>query len=211
MLHDAPSQSRRVEREEKKLKEAEDIYNYTAHARELLEAGANERDFEQIKEKLRAISTLTDSRCYASEEFAEAARVSNSLLVEACISELEEMECLIHGAMEDIAEALTEPKPVVDRGHTPTEEELRDIYREKHTNVSDKDYNADNQDLLDMLIPVVRATKEGHDIHTMTVGENGTLVVSRYNRNPVTLASLPLKEKNGLSFVREVVEAILQM
>ena len=42
------------------------------------------------------------------------------------------------------------------QAHTPTEEELRDIYREKRTNVTEPE---DKQHILDLLVPALQATR----------------------------------------------------
>ena len=121
------------------MKDANEIYNSAWHARELLGVGAKEEDFRQIEEKLHAIVTLTEcAEKNEDERLARAARLAGGLLAGACIYELKEMQVLIDGAISDLDDALAEPEPVVDHGHAPTEEELRDLYREKHTNIPDE-------------------------------------------------------------------------
>ena len=44
------------------------------------------------------------------------------------------------------------------QAHTPTEEELRDIYREKRTNVKTQEPE-DKQHILDLLLPALQATR----------------------------------------------------
>ena len=67
-----------------------------------------------------------------------------------------DVSTVIYGIAYEAEEGLAVPE--AEEGHMPTEEELRDIYRDKHTNISEHE---EKQKILDLLLPAIQATRAG--------------------------------------------------
>ena len=102
--------------------------------------------------------------------------------------------------IESIAEeTLDAPMPA----HTPTEEELRDIYSEKHTNAPILE---DKQLILDLLLPALKATRCLEDLTALSYDANTESVDAFFASGGIKRINVACD--SGIAMIRDVLRGI---
>lgn len=109
---------------------------------------------------------------------------------------------VINSIRDAVDEGLQEPETV--EGHMPTEEELRDIYRDKHTNVSEHE---EKQKILDLLLPAVQQTRAGEDVKDLIIGSLHKTVEIYFNTGATKTVNVECD--SGIAMIFDVCGALM--
>ena len=113
-----------------------------------------------------------------------------------------DVSTVIYGIACEAEEGLAAPE--AEEGHMPTEEELRDLYRDKHTNVSEHE---EKQKILDLLLPAIQATRAGADVKTLVIGNLHRSVDIYYRTGAVKPVNV--EADSGIAMIIDVCRALM--
>lgn len=113
-----------------------------------------------------------------------------------------DVSTVIYGIAHEAEEGLAVPE--AEEGHMPTEEELRDLYRDKHTNVSEHE---EKQKILDLLLPAIQATRAGADVKTLVIGISHRSVDIYYRTGAVKPVNV--EADSGIAMIIDVCRALM--
>ena len=139
--------------------------------------GEIRRTFLKTRININAVSDLMDAKDEVSHNKKESIDYAVMTLLEIISSQNDDLDNLITIAEKFSEEGLSEPE--AEKGHWPTEEELRDIYREKHTDVvvvPPKELD-NHQAILDKLYFTVRETRAGADVTNIRIKKPGRATI----------------------------------
>ena len=94
--------------------------------------------------------------------------------------------------------------PEAEEGHMPTEEELRDLYRDKHTNISEHE---EKQQILDLLLPAVQATRAGADVRSLIIGNLHKSVDIYFRTGAVKQVNV--ESDSGIAMIIDICRALM--
>lgn len=121
------------------------------------------------------------------------------------VEKMEDMDSTIAKAAEIAADGLKEPE--AEKGHRPTEDELRDIYREKHTNVYQVPEGIESKDeILEKLFPAIQATRAGAHVSCITNNGNGSATIyfaTGYAKN------VNIECDSGIAMIIDICRALM--
>ena len=157
------------------MKEAKEIYRALEEAHDLIkeakricmDAGA---DIEAVNILMDTKEEISTAKARGAIDYA-IAQISG-----VAVEKMEDMDSIITRAGTVAEDGLAEPE--AEKGHRPTEEELRDIHR-----VSNDlhDYlimeRENKQEILSELLPAIRATRAGVDVTKITDNRNGSATI----------------------------------
>lgn len=113
-----------------------------------------------------------------------------------------DVNTVINAIQDETGEALRTPE--AEQGHMPTEEELRDLYRDKHTNVSEHE---EKQKILDVLLPAVQATRAGAEVKSLIIGNLHKSVDIYFQTGAVK--SVNVEADSGIAMIVDVCRALM--
>lgn len=157
------------------MKEAKEIYKALEEAYDLIkEAG---RICTDAGADIEAVNLLMDTKEEASTAKARGAiDYAISQISGIAVEKMEDMDSNIARAGTVAEDGLEEPE--AEKGHRPTEEELRDIHRvsnELHDYLVMEMEN--KQEILSKMLPAIRATRAGVDVAKITDNRNGSATI----------------------------------
>lgn len=94
--------------------------------------------------------------------------------------------------------------PEAEEGHMPTEEELRDLYRDKHTNISKHE---EKQKILDLLLPAIQTTRAGADVKSLVIGNLHRSVDIYFRTRAVKPVNV--EADSGIAMIVDVCRALM--
>ena len=93
--------------------------------------------------------------------------------------------------------------------HAPTEEELRDIYREKSTNAAEKPAEEDKDQIIGILFHVLRMTRAGEDIKSMRRTKSGLSETAEIKYESGWTKYVDITADSGIAMIIDICKAIM--
>lgn len=184
------------------MKRAEEIYKALEKTMEfVVEAGKACIGVNVDAEAVRDLADSRDEVCSSNGRYAidYAIKQISSVAVE----KVSDVDCLINKAIEAAEDGLAEPE--AEKGHRPTEAELRDIHRVETYEVPPEE-NENPQAILDKLYFAVKETRAGADVTNITFTKPGEAVICFY-----TGASkrVNIECDSGIAMIVDVCRALM--
>ena len=175
---------------------------------------------EDIKEKI----TKTGPSIAAAQENAESAGQLGELIgqvpqkydtaiarsIRICLNIADEHLGDIDAVCDKVRQAAEDA--LVDTSalpHAPTEEELRDIYREKSTNAAEKPAEEDKDQIVAMLFHALRMTRAGEDIKSMRRTKSGLSETAEIKYESGWTKYVDVTADSGIAMIIDICKAIM--
>lgn len=155
------------------MKKAQEIYKALEKTMEfIVEAG---KSCIGLNTDVEAVRDLADSRDEVGSSNGRYA-IDHAIkqISSVAAEKVSDVDCLINKAIEIAEDGLAEPK--VEKGHRPTEEELRDIHREDTYEVMPES-NENRQAILDKLLYAVLETRAGKGVTFISATSKGEATI----------------------------------
>ena len=187
------------------MKTAKEIYEALEKVDKKL--GEIRRTFLNTSININAVSDLMEAKDEVSSTYKKESIDYAVLTLLKIVSEQnDDLDGLITAAGKFSEEGLSEPE--AEKGHWPTEEELRDIYREKHTNVVlvEPEGGENHQAILDKIYFAVRETRAGEDVTNLKIEKPGvaTIYFATGARKDVNIEC-----DSGIAMIMDVCKALM--
>lgn len=184
------------------MKRAEEIYKALEKTMEfVVEAGKACIGVNTDAEAVRDLADSRDEVCSSNGRYAidYAIKQISSVAVE----KVSDVDCLINKAIEAAEDGLAEPE--AEKGHRPTEAELRDIHRvETYDVMPEKDEHL--QAILDKLYFAVKETRAGEDVTNITVTKPGEATIYFYTG---ASKQVNIECDSGIAMIIDVCKALM--
>ena len=157
------------------MKEAKEIYRALEEAHDMIKEA--ERICMDAGADIEAVNILMDTKEEISTAKARGAiDYAIAQISGVAVEKMEDMDSIITRAGTVAEDGLAEPE--AEKGHRPTEEELRDLHRVTNelNDLLNKELE-NKQEILDMLLPAIRATRAGADVGKITDNRNGSATI----------------------------------
>lgn len=186
------------------MKTAEEIYKALEEAYDLIkEAGKICMD---AGADIESVNLLIDSKKEVSTAKARGALdYAISQISGIAVEKMEDMDSIIARAGAVAEDGLDEPE--AEKGHRPTEEELRDIHRVSNDLHDYLIMEMENkQEILDMLLPAIRATRAGADVGKITDNRNGSATIYF---TPGARKAVNIEGDSGIAMIVDICRALM--
>lgn len=90
----------------------------------------------------------------------------------------------------------------IEEGHTPTEEELRDMYRDKRTNVKE-----DKSAIAYLLGIALKATRAGADVDKIMISDEGNLAIVMFGTGGSK--AVCIEADSGIAMIIDICRALM--
>lgn len=182
------------------------------------------KDLRKALEDIKKKIAKTAPSIAAAQENVESARELVELIrqvpqkydsaiarsIGMCLNIADEHMADVDAACDKVSQAAEEA--LVDTSalpHAPTEEELRDIYREKSTNAAEKPAEEDKDQIIGMLFHVLRMTRAGEDIKSLKRTKKGFSETAEIKYESGWTEYVDVTADSGIAMIIDICKAIM--
>lgn len=190
----------------RKVRPAKEIYEALEKTVEHISAASN--SIYKVLENVETIRNLSEIKSdVTTEEKENALDTGIATFAALTIEVTEDIESLLDRAKEQAEEGLEESE-AVGEGHAPTEKELRDIYREKHTNIKilPAEETEDKQGILNRLLGALKHTRAGKDVRALQDNKDGSMWILFENG---AIKPVNIDCDSGIAMIIDVCRALM--
>lgn len=161
---------------------------------------------EAVQANMEAGRQLVELIAQVPEEYNAPLTRSAGMCLNIADEHLADIDVICGNVRKAAEGALTDAG---DLPHAPTEEELRDIYREKSTNVSEKPPEEDKGEIIEMLAHVLKKTRAGGDIKYLTMENFGPWTAVAVTYESGYTERVDVTADSGVVMIIDICKAIM--